>query len=279
MARDWSEERWIKVFLVDSPRWLSLSWQARGLYVLLQRLCDRDGYVDLGPDSTAALSAILRAPEDEIRGPLRELQRSGMVVECGQALELPEHRDQQASRASGAARQRQYRQRVTRSDEGVTRSDVAKPSGDVAVTRSDDQNRIDQNRIEKREQNARAREAAPTPTHVEVDPKAVAIEVALRGSSRFAALNHQTVAEALLGALGPLGMRLTAEHAQSAVSLAALELEDGANERRMRQVLGWKLKDAVDPTKVKKHPAQVQGQGEDLDRFLDNINNGRPAWA
>ena len=286
MARDWSEERWIKVFLVDSPRWLALSWQARGLYVLLQRLCDRDGYVDLGPDSTAALSAILRAPEDEIRGPLRELHRSGMVVECGQALELPEHRDQQASRASGAARQRQYRQRVTRSDEGVTRSDDArtrsdadKPPGDAAVTRSDDQNRIDQNIREKREQNARAREAARTSTHVEVDPKAVAIEVALRGSSRFAALNHQTVAEALLGALGPLGMRLTPEHAQSAVSLAALELEDGANERRMRQVLGWKLKDAVDPTKANKHPVQVQGQGEDLDRFLDNLNNGRPAWA
>lgn len=279
MAREWSEERWIKVFLVDSPRWLALSWQARGLYVLLQRLCDRDGYIDLGPDSTAALSAILRAPEDEIRGPLSELQRSGMVVECGQSLELPEHRDQQSSRASGAARQRQYRQRVTRSDEGVTRSDVDKPPGDAGVTRSDDQNRIDQNIREKREQNARAREAAPTSTHVEVDPKAVAIEVALRTSSRFAALNHQTVAEALLGALGPLGMRLTPEHAQSAVSLAALELEDGANERRMRQVLGWKLKDAVDPTKAKKHPVQVQGQGEDLDRFLDNINHGRPAWA
>ena len=279
MAREWSEERWIKVFLVDSPRWLALSWQARGLYVLLQRLCDRDGYVDLGPDSTAALSAILRAPENELRGPLRDLQRSGLVVECGQALELPEHRDQQASRASGAARQRQYRQRVTRSDEGVTRSNADKPSGDAAVTRSDDKNRIDQNRIEKREQNARAREAAPTSTHVEVDPKAVAIEVALRASSRFAALNHQTVAEALLGALGPLGVRLTPEHAQSAVSLAALELEDGANERRVRQVLGWKLKDAVDPTKTKKHPVQVQGQGEDLDRFLDNINNGRPAWA
>jgi len=278
MAREWSEERWIKVFLVDSPRWLSLSWQARGLYVLLQRLCDRDGYVDLGPDSTAALSAILRAPEDELRGPLRDLQRSGLVVECGQALELPEHRDQQASRASGAARQRQYRQRVTRSDEGVTRSNADKPSGDAAVTRSDDKNRIDQNRIEKREQIARAREDAPAAPS-DRDPKSLAIEEALRSSPRFASLDASSLSDALLGSLGTLGMRLTPEHAKSAVSLAALELEDGANERRCRQVLGWKLKDAVDPTKARKHPVQVQGQGEDLDRFLDNINNGRPAWA
>jgi len=278
MAREWAEERWIKVFLVDSPRWLALSWQARGLYVLLQRLCDRDGYIDLGPDSTAALSAILRAPEDEIRGPLRDLQRSGLIVECGQALELPEHRDQQASRASGAARQRQYRQRVTRSDEGVTRSNADKPSGDAAVTRSDDQNRIDQNRIEKREQIARARDdAAAAPS--DRDPKSLAIEEALRSSQRFASLDASSLSDALLGSLGTLGIRLTPEHCKSAVALAALELEDGANERRCRQVLGWKLKDAVDPTKAKKHPVQVQGQGEDLDRFLDNINNGRPAWA
>lgn len=252
MAREWSEERWIKVFLVDSPRWLSLSWQARGLYVLLQRLCDRDGYVDLGPDSTAALSAILRAPEDEIRDPLRELHRSGLVVECGQALELPEHRDQQASRASGAARQRQYRQRVTRSDEGVTRSNADKPSGDVAVTRSDDKNRIDQNRIEKREQSAR--EGA--------DPKAVRISELIAANKKFASIPSLEIAEDLLAHLGVAGFNVSDEQLAAAVAEASVQVETGATEGRMRQILAWKFSNLKKPTWKKDGAPRVQGDGQ-----------------
>lgn len=267
MARDWSRESWHKVFPRDAGGWAALSFDARGLYRLLQDEASRDGVIDTGEDRIGYIVAVYRLERSRTQPALMELIRCGLVAVAHTTIELPVHAEQQGTITNSSERVRRFREK-SRNDETL------QVTPDVSVKRKERKKETNKE-IEKEN----AREAAPTSTHVEVDPKSVAIEVALRKCSRFAALNHQTVAEALLGALGPLGMRLTPEHAQSAVSLAALELEDGANERRMRQVLGWKLMDAVDPTKAKKHPAQVQGQGEDLDRFLDNINNGRPAWA
>jgi len=268
--RDWSRESWHKVFPRDAGGWAALSFDARGLYRLLQDEASRDGIVETGQDRLGYLMLAYRLTQERARAALAELVKARLVLTTPQdALELPIHAEQQGTITNSSERVRRFREK-SRNDETLH------VTPDVSLERKE---RKKETNKEREKEIAHAREAAPTSTHVEVDPKAVAIEVALRTSSRFAALNHQTVAEALLGALGPLGVRLTPEHAQSAVSLAALELEDGANERRMRQVLGWKLKDAVDPTKAKKHPVQVQGQGEDLDRFLDNINNGRPAWA
>lgn len=267
MARDWSRESWHKVFPRDAGGWAALSFDARGLYRLLQDEASRDGVIDTGEDRIGYIVAVYRLERSRTQPALMELIRCGLVAVAHTTIELPVHAEQQGTITNSSERVRRFREK-SRNDETL------QVTPDVSVKRKERKKETNKE-IEKEN----AREAAPACTHVEVDPKAVAIEVALRASSRFAALNHQTVAEALLGALGPLGVRLTTEHVQSAVSLAALELEDGANERRTRQVLGWKLKDAVDPTKAKKHPAQVQGQGEDLDRFLDNINNGRPAWA
>lgn len=287
--RDWSEERWIKVFLVDSPRWLSLSWQARGLYGLLQRVSDRDGYIDLGPAGIEALTAVLRAPEAELRGPLRELERAGLVVEAGQGFELPEHRDQQASRSSGAARQREYRRRVTQSDDVVTRSDAAvtpgdavNMSGDVVRTPSDDQKRREENRRDKLEQIARAREAA---ARVPDDPRVKHLAVVLAANKKFAGLDHVDVAEDLVGGLGPLALKLTDKHAEDAVAAAAAEAETGANERRLRQVLGWKLKDQVQPqrksssTSSAKAPmVQQLAPGQTFESFRDEILRDNARW-
>ena len=262
MARDWSEERWIKVFLCDSPRWLALPWQARGLYGLLQRIADRDGVIDTGPDQRTAVAVAVRATVEEVAAHLQALERAGLIVVRPEAIELPEHAEQQASRASGAARQREYRRRVTGSDAVVTRGDAVVIRGDGAVSASDElvterdarrhmsvtqsDDKKEERRGDKKEKkatHARAREGAAAAS--DVDPKATRIALELAAHRKFASLDHAVVAEELLGGLGSLAIGLTDERVTEAVATAAAEAESGATERRLRQVLSWKLKDAA----------------------------------
>ena len=111
------------------------------------------------------------------------------------------------------------------------------------------------------------------------DPRAAEIASALASSSRFSRLGGD-VAEALLGHLGPLALQLDAGKIGGAIAAAALELEEGASERRVRQVLGWKFKDALEPQKARangKGKHFVQGD-PNLDQFIENVSAGRPAW-
>ena len=266
--RDWSRESWHKVFPRDAGGWAALSFDARGLYRLLQDEASRDGLIDTGEDRIGYIVAVYRLEANRAQPALIELIRCGLVAVAHTTIELPVHAEQQGTITNSSERVRRFREK-SRNDETLH------VTPDVSVERKE---RKKETNKEREKEIARAREDAAAATS-DRDPQSLAIEEALRSSPRFASLDASSLSDALLGSLGTLGMRLTPEHAQSAVSLAALELEDGANERRVRQVLGWKLKDAVDPTKARKHPVQVQGQGEDLDRFLDNINNGRPAWA
>ena len=66
-----------------------------------------------------------------------------------------------------------------------------------------------------------------------------------------------------------LAFNLTEQQATDAVIQAAAEAETGANERRLRQVLGWKLKDQLQGKKrVNK---TVQGEGENNDAWLADL--------
>jgi len=261
MPRDWSEERWIKVFLCDSVTWVSMSVQARGVYLLLQRVADRTGAIELGVTGMRGIGALLHAQWDEIAPSVTELVEAGYVVERERSIVLPEHIQQQASRSSDAARQRESRQkkRSHEASRDVTRShaksrDVTPshtPSRDVTIR--GEESRSDQKRAEQ-SRDARAREGAAAAA--DVDPKARRIALELAAHRKFAGLEHAVVAEELLGGLGSLAIGLTDERVTEAVATAAAEAESGANERRLRQVLSWKLKDAASgKTKV----PRVQG--------------------
>lgn len=290
MPRDWSEERWIKVYLVDSASWVSLTWQARGLYVLLQRVADRTGSIDIGVTGVRSIGALLRASWDEIAPSFAELVASGYVVETDGALSLPEHIAQQEARSSDAARQRESR-RKKRSHEAsrdVTRrhakSREVTPSHTPSqnVTIRGEESRREEKRAEQSREDARAREAAAAAAPV--DPKARRIALELAAHKKFASLDHPVVAEELLGSLGSLALGLVEERIADAVAVAAAEAESGANERRLRQVLGWKLKDAASG-KASKKPTYavgkdgvplVQGTGPDhegeIERLLERID-------
>jgi hypothetical protein len=252
MARDWSRESWHKTYSREAGGWAALSFEARGLYRLLQDDASRDGIVDTGDDSIEWAVAVYRIERQRAEMAFRELVSSKLVVREDGHLSLPVHAKQQATITSSSERVRRHRDKA-RNGETVTALHETLPvTHDVSLKRKE---RNKENKDYK-EQNARAREAAAA---APVDPKVRRIALELAAHKKFASLDHPVVAEELLGSLGSLALGLVEERITEAVAVAAAEAESGANERRLRQVLGWKLKDAASG-KTSKKPAYAVGK-------------------
>lgn len=250
---DWSEERWVKLYTRDSAPWLALDWRARGLWCLLQRVCDRRGYIELGLAGKRVLGVLLRADEASVSEPLSELVSMGMVEEVEGGIRLVGFEDQQGARSSDAARQRAKRER----SKPVTQSHTASRD----VTRGHEQNRIDHNRTDQREI-ARARERIPA------DPKAAELAADLRANPTFATLDAASVAEALIGHLGVAAFNVDAAKWRPVIAEAAVMVESGATEARLRQVLGWKFADLRDGRRRStKRPQGADRVAEDMARI------------
>ena len=280
---DWGGERWIKIFKHEAGPWEMLSFAARGAYRLMQSEASAAGEIAVGRHGSGWLAIRFRIEPAVAAEILRELVADGYLrLNDGQWV-LPHHAAQQVSRTTPAERQRQTREarktaKPLEASRDVTRSDneshVVKSSHEREKEREKETNKA------REQESAGAREAAAPPVVVARDPRAAEIATALAASSRFASLGGD-VAEALLGHLGPLALQLDAAKIGGAIAAAALELEDGATERRQRQVLGWKFKDALEPQKARigngKSKHLVQGD-PNMKRFIDNVSAGRPAW-
>lgn len=110
----YDDENWIKIFTRDTPGWLAMSWQARGLALEIARKLPRTtGELSLGRRGLEALAPLLRAEWSTIEPFVRELVAEGRLVydEERQTLTDPQHVERQASVSSGAVRTRNYRAR------------------------------------------------------------------------------------------------------------------------------------------------------------------------
>lgn len=307
---DWGGERWIKIFKHEAGPWEMLSFEARGAYRLMQSEASAAGEIEVGRHGSGWLAIRFRIQPAVAAEILRELVADGYLrLDDGQWV-LPHHAAQQVSRTTPAERQRQTREarkpsKLLGAPPDVTRSD----NESHVVTSSHERDREiekELNKAREQESSAGAREAAAPATAFEIpvtaeatkaveattspkahpspkphgrDPMAIEISTALKASSRFANMADD-VAEALLGTLGLTAFDLTPTKIGEAIASAALELEDGATERRARQVLGWKFKDALSPQPQRgngKSKHLVQGD-PDLKRFVTNITAGRLAW-
>ncbi len=107
----WEDERWIKVYTRDTPEWTSLSWEARGIFLLLLRIVDRAGVLNLGRSGQKGLATMLRVPPDALADALSELEAVENVrLEDGR-LVIPNHVEAQEARASPKERQAARRER------------------------------------------------------------------------------------------------------------------------------------------------------------------------
>ena len=279
MPRDWSRESWHKVFPREDGAWPALSWQARGLYRLLQSEVGRDGVLQVGRRGSQWVAVVFRMTEAEAGELCGELRAEGfVVVQDDDSWFLPHHAEQQATTSGSAERVRRHRERQRVTGQVVTQTAERREAPEAeqpvtlhalhvteqAVTRKRKERKERSDHKDKKATRARAREAAASPA----DPKAQRIASELASHRKFESLDHAIVAEELLGALGSLALGLTDERIPEAIALAAAEAESGANERRLRQVLGWKLKDAAQGrTKV----PRVQGDDATFEQGMAKI--------
>jgi hypothetical protein len=297
MPRDWSRESWHKVYPREDGAWLAMSWQARGLYRLLQSEASRDGAINLGKFAGSGfrwVAVVFRMRDDEAQAACDELEADGFIVaQPDGSWLLPHHADQQATSTTSAERVKRHRERhrvtdvtgaavtpeapetdhvthvtlqplhVTSASVTVTDAPVAVTNPSVTVKRKEREERGDKK--DEKATRARAREAAAAAS---VDPKVRRIALELAAHKKFANLDHACVAEELLGGLGGLALGLVDERIPEAVALAAAEAESGANERRLRQVLSWKLKDAASG---KTKAPRVQGDDASFEAGLAKI--------
>jgi hypothetical protein len=63
-VRDWDRKRFLKLYTVDSARWLKLSLDAQGVFLLILRKVDFEHGIDLDSDGAECLAAFL-GHEDE----------------------------------------------------------------------------------------------------------------------------------------------------------------------------------------------------------------------
>jgi hypothetical protein len=160
----WEDEPYVKVYQRDTPEWCLLSWEARGVFVLLLRAVDRAGVLRLGPAGSKSIAALLRVPLKVIDRVLPELAADGCIELRPGDLVIPNFIEAQESRQSDKARQKASRERarlglshVTKRDEPVTKRDD--PSRDVtepshAVTRGHTASLLDQTRSDQRSPSA-----------------------------------------------------------------------------------------------------------------------------
>jgi hypothetical protein len=106
----WEDERWVKLFVRDTPDWLSLPWQSRALFPLLLRKADRAGQVALGRSGRAGLSALVSLPVEVVSVGLPGLLEDGCVVQSGQLLTIRNFIEAQDTPMSSRHRQREYRE-------------------------------------------------------------------------------------------------------------------------------------------------------------------------
>jgi hypothetical protein len=129
MAMDWANERYVRVYTRDTPEWMSLSFPAQGLLVLMLRKVSRAGILELGRlGKRGVFIAIGHAHQAAMLEPaLEELLEDGCVQINGDTLVIPNFLEAQETPASDAQRAREHRARVR---DGVTRPkrNVTKPT-------------------------------------------------------------------------------------------------------------------------------------------------------
>lgn len=108
----WEDERYVKLYTRNTPEWLALPWQARGLFGLLMREADRAGVITLGKIGLKGIAVLLHAPWVEIKDQLEALLDDGCVQYNAEksVLLIPNFIEAQEAKASDAARKRKSRE-------------------------------------------------------------------------------------------------------------------------------------------------------------------------
>lgn len=107
---DWSNERYVRVYVRDTDDWLVLSWQARSLWLLIMRKLDRAGVLET-KRGWRGVAAITGMPQDVVESALAELLADGCIKEHPSGYVAHNFIEAQETASSDQHRKRESRAR------------------------------------------------------------------------------------------------------------------------------------------------------------------------
>lgn len=131
---DFSDERYVRVYIRDTATWNLLEWEGQTVFVLLMRKFDRVGLLDISDGLTAAeaIQAVIKVPAPVVDVGLAKLLKYQVLVVDQKRIMSPKFLEAQEARQSDAARQRDSRARkrdLARAElMGVTIRDTDEPT-------------------------------------------------------------------------------------------------------------------------------------------------------
>lgn len=110
---NWSDERYVRVYVRDTTDWLLWTWQARALFVLLLRKADRSGVIALGRHGVKGVVALTSIPWEVAEPALAELLEDGCLEHRDGGLHVRNFEAAQEATASPRRRQQDWREKAS----------------------------------------------------------------------------------------------------------------------------------------------------------------------
>jgi len=138
---NWSDERYVRLYVRDTTDWLVMPWQSRALLPLLLRKADRCGAVPFGRHGAAGLAVLVGLPPEVVQVGLAGLLDDGCITSGDGHLVFRNYLEAQESARSDKLRARESRERraeilsrnVTKESQTVTASSqIVTESHDVS---------------------------------------------------------------------------------------------------------------------------------------------------
>lgn len=108
---DWSNERYVRVYVRETVGDVALSWQARAIWKEILTKCDRAGIIGLGKHGIRGLAGLIRIPRETVEEYFRELIEDGRVRIQGEYLVVPNFIEAQEATQSDRQRAAESRSR------------------------------------------------------------------------------------------------------------------------------------------------------------------------
>lgn len=116
---DWASERYVRLYVRDTPSWVLLPWEARALWPLLLRKLDRHGRLDTGTHGVRGLAALVGLPLEVADAGIAALVEDGCASWDGSYVVARNYVPAQETRSNDAIRKQEQRDREL-AREGVT---------------------------------------------------------------------------------------------------------------------------------------------------------------
>mgnify|MGYP000955660320 CR=1 FL=1 len=107
----WEDERYVRIYIRDTPDWLAMQWQGRAVFYELARKVDRAGFIGVGKSGIRGLAGCLHMPVEVVEVGIEDLITDGCVQRVEGGYLIRNFLEAQETPQSDKARKRNQRER------------------------------------------------------------------------------------------------------------------------------------------------------------------------